>query len=114
MMQALFFQVLDYSEAAITTASSTLEFKQTLIDKYSRLETSDAGITIRCMVTGQYLPTRFVIASHLWKRAWHRYVAGKSRRKAVDIADFLVCSGISSLLDCAQLDPQLPLTLVTF
>lgn len=70
LLQGFFLQVIDYSERAITTAPSTVGFKQRLIEEYSRLRTGEAGDMVWCMVTQQYLPKRFVIGAHLWKRAW--------------------------------------------
>jgi hypothetical protein len=72
LFQGFFLQVIDYTEQAITTAPSTVGFKQQLIDRYSRRLTSAAGNVIWCMVTQQYLPKRFVIGAHLWKRAWQK------------------------------------------
>lgn len=72
LFQGFFLQVIDYSEQAITTAPSTVGFKWQLIEKYSRLLQGQAGDVIWCMVTQQYLPKRFVIGAHLWKRAWQK------------------------------------------
>ncbi|KIY95841.1 hypothetical protein MNEG_12122 [Monoraphidium neglectum] len=72
VLQDVFLQVLDYSEEVISTAPSRVGFKQQLVDTYSEQRTGAAGDAILCMVTNQYLPERFVIGTHLWKRAWHK------------------------------------------
>ena len=70
------FDVLDYSERKMTTASLP-EFKSSLTARYSKMRSgiSPSGETqqlLYCQLTHSYLPSNLVIASHLWKREWAR------------------------------------------
>jgi len=62
--------LLDYTDEN-KTAISEPDFKHKLIQQYS---SSKQGGTAYCQLTHTFLPKRIVIGSHLWKRAWNKYV----------------------------------------
>ena len=62
--------LLDYTDEN-KTAISEPDFKHKLIQQYGNTRSMPVGKAY-CQVTHSYLPRKFVIASHLWKRAWNR------------------------------------------
>uniref|UniRef100_A0A7S2QTS6 HNH nuclease domain-containing protein n=1 Tax=Chlamydomonas chlamydogama TaxID=225041 RepID=A0A7S2QTS6_9CHLO len=74
-MAKLVLQVFDYTEDTAST-STVPEFKDQLRAAYSTEQsvvssTGTIDLTY-CMISHQYLPSRGVTASHLWKHRWAR------------------------------------------
>ena len=70
LLHQITITLFDYSEEN-ATAVSVVGFKDALMRLYSPSKKGKNGqILAYCMVTHCYLPKQFVIASHLWKRAW--------------------------------------------
>ena len=67
---AIIATMFSYCEENMT-ASSIPEFKNELISRYSETRTVGRLQHVFCMITGVFLPKPWVIASHIWKRAWH-------------------------------------------
>uniref|UniRef100_A0A7S2QU54 HNH nuclease domain-containing protein n=1 Tax=Chlamydomonas chlamydogama TaxID=225041 RepID=A0A7S2QU54_9CHLO len=73
MLVSVVLQVFDYTEDTAST-STVPEFKDQLRAAYSTEQsvvssTGTIDLTY-CMISHQYLPSRGVTASHLWKRRW--------------------------------------------
>ena len=71
-LMAIIANMFSYCEENMT-ASSMPVFKKDLIKKYSEERKVGNVHEVFCMITGVFLPKRWVIASHIWKRAWHQY-----------------------------------------
>ncbi|KAK9806989.1 hypothetical protein WJX72_009719 [[Myrmecia] bisecta] len=65
--------LIDWTEDQ-ASASSVADFKDELVSRYSKKRHCSDGPLIYCMLTHEYLPRNVVIASHLWKRAWWKYM----------------------------------------
>ena len=72
-LMGIIANVFSYCEENMT-ASSIPEFKNELIELYSAVISRPRGLQwVYCMITREFLPKPWVIASHIWKRAWHQH-----------------------------------------
>ncbi len=62
-------QLIDWTED-VASQSSMMEFKDDLIERYSKQRGGRKGPLLYCMLTHEFLPSRVVVGSHIWKRAW--------------------------------------------
>ena len=62
-------QLIDWTED-VASASTVMNFKEDLIQRYSERRTGREGPLLYCMLTHKFLPSRVIIGGHIWKKAW--------------------------------------------
>jgi len=71
VMTTVFSSIFEYSDDNATSTTDPA-FKSSLTQLYSQEKRGGSAVLLFCMATQCFLPKPFVIASHIFKRQWHK------------------------------------------